>query len=45
MNVPLLRSAREKAHKQLVVDLLDIWIPASGAGLLKVNEGFLGIVG
>jgi peroxin-11B len=40
-----LRSARKKAHQQLVVDLLDVWIPASGAGLLNVNEGILGIVG
>jgi peroxin-11B len=44
-NSAVITAAREKAHKQLVVDLLDIWIPASGAGLLKVNEGFLGIVG
>jgi len=44
-NFATITATRKSAHRQLVVDLLDIWIPASGAGLLYVNEGFLGIVG
>ena len=38
-------SARDKTRKQLVIDLLDVWIPATGAELLNINEGTLGILG
>ena len=38
-------SARDNNRKQLVIDLLDLWMPATGAELLKVNEGTLGILG
>jgi peroxin-11B len=38
-------SARKSNQQQIVLDLLDIWIPATGAGLLHMNEGILGIVG
>jgi peroxin-11B len=38
-------SARDNNRKQLVIDLLDVWIPATGAELLNVNEGTLGILG
>lgn len=31
--------------QQLLVDWLDIWIPATGAGLVNLNEGILGILG
>jgi len=44
-NLTSLTAARKTVHRQLVVDLLDIWIPASGSGLLGVNEGILGVVG
>jgi len=27
------------------MDLLDVWIPATGAQLLNINEGTLGILG
>ncbi|KAF9474478.1 peroxisomal biogenesis factor 11 [Pholiota conissans] len=37
--------ARKNNHQQLVIDLLDVWIPATGAGLLAINEGTLGILG
>lgn len=37
--------ARRSTRDQLVIDLLDVWIPATGAGLLDVNEGTLGILG
>lgn len=32
-------------RQQLLLDWLDIWIPATGAGLVNVNEGALGILG
>lgn len=38
-------SSRDNNRKQLVIDLLDVWIPATGAGLLNINEGTLGILG
>lgn len=38
-------SARDNNRKQLVIDLLDVWIPATGAELLNINEGTLGILG
>lgn len=38
-------SARDNNQKQLVIDLLDVWIPATGAGLLDINEGALGMLG
>ena len=38
-------SSRDKNRKQLMIDLLDIWIPATGAELLNINEGTLGILG
>jgi len=40
-----LRASRAAAEQQLVVDWLDIWIPATGARLVDVNEGALGIFG
>jgi peroxin-11B len=36
---------RRSTRDQLVIDLLDVWIPATGAGLLDVNEGTLGSLG
>jgi peroxin-11B len=38
-------SARVNNRKQLVIDLLDVWIPATGAELLNINEGTLGVLG
>ena len=38
-------SAHDNNQKQLVIDLLDVWIPATGAELLNINEGTLGILG
>ncbi|PPQ70969.1 hypothetical protein CVT26_014235 [Gymnopilus dilepis] len=40
-----LDNARKSNRRQLVIDLLDVWIPATGAELLSVNEGTLGILG
>jgi len=38
-------SARAATQQQFVIDALDVWIPATGAELVKVNEGMLGILG
>ncbi|KJA29255.1 hypothetical protein HYPSUDRAFT_32656 [Hypholoma sublateritium FD-334 SS-4] len=38
-------TARKNNRQQLVIDLLDVWIPATGAELLNVNEGTLGLLG
>ncbi|KAK2461818.1 hypothetical protein APHAL10511_006281 [Amanita phalloides] len=40
-----LKASRATTRRQLLVDWLDIWIPATGAGLVNVNEGTLGIFG
>ena len=37
--------SRAAAKQQLMIDWLDIWIPAAGARLVDVNEGTLGIIG
>ena len=34
-------SACENNQRQLVINLLDVWIPATGAELLNVNEGII----
>jgi len=41
----VIKTARDNNRKQLVIDLLDVWIPATGAELLNINEGTLGILG
>ena len=38
-------SARVATQKQFIIDALDAWIPASGAEIVSVNEGTLGILG
>lgn len=38
-------SAREATRYQFIIDLLDIWIPASNIGLVNFNDGILGIFG
>jgi len=40
-----LRTAQANNRRQLIIDMLDVWIPATGAGILGVNEGALGILG
>ncbi|KAF8740594.1 hypothetical protein AX14_007976 [Amanita brunnescens Koide BX004] len=40
-----IKMSRAATSQQLLVDWLDIWIPATGAGLVNVNEGVLGILG
>ena len=38
-------SARVATQKQFIIDALDAWIPATGAEIVSVNEGTLGILG
>jgi len=36
---------RASVRHQFVMDILDVWIPASGLGLVSFNDGVLGIFG
>ncbi|KAH7931124.1 peroxisomal biogenesis factor [Leucogyrophana mollusca] len=36
---------RADARYQLIIDILDIWIPASNLGLVNVNDGVVGLAG
>ena len=38
-------SARAATLHQFTIDVFDLWIPASGLGLVNVNDGVLGIFG
>jgi peroxin-11B len=40
-----LMAAQAGLHYQFVIDLLDVWLPAAGLGLVNFNEGVLGICG
>ncbi|KAK1228369.1 Peroxisomal membrane protein PMP27 [Marasmius sp. AFHP31] len=40
-----LSAARAQTRRQLTIDMLDFWIPATNIGLTNVNEGALGIFG
>ncbi|PFH54594.1 hypothetical protein AMATHDRAFT_44433 [Amanita thiersii Skay4041] len=40
-----LQVSRAATRRQLTIDLLDLWIPATGAELVNINEGVLGIFG
>lgn len=37
--------ARNQARHQLLIDMLDVWIPAANIGLVNLNDGVLGIFG
>ncbi|EAU92839.1 peroxisomal biogenesis factor [Coprinopsis cinerea okayama7 len=39
------QTARLATRQQLTIDLLDVWIPATGSELVSVNEGTLGLLG
>ncbi|KAG6885443.1 hypothetical protein C0993_001523 [Termitomyces sp. T159_Od127] len=39
------KAAQSKARRQFITDALDVWLPATGAGLTNINEGTLGIIG
>ena len=40
-----LQTAREEVRYQFIIDLLDVWIPATNIGLVNLNDGILGIFG
>ncbi|KAI0757149.1 peroxisomal biogenesis factor 11 [Daedaleopsis nitida] len=40
-----LQVAREAVRYQFIIDLLDVWIPATNVGLVNLNDGVLGIFG
>ncbi|KAF9456539.1 peroxisomal biogenesis factor 11 [Collybia nuda] len=39
------QTSKAVTRQQLIVDVLDIWIPATGADVVTVNEGTLGVFG
>ncbi|KIK71160.1 hypothetical protein GYMLUDRAFT_33295 [Collybiopsis luxurians FD-317 M1] len=38
-------ATRDATRHQLIIDLLDVWIPATALGISNMNEGVLGIFG
>ncbi|KAL7285646.1 hypothetical protein ACG7TL_000751 [Trametes sanguinea] len=40
-----LQLAREAVRYQFIIDLLDVWIPATNIGLVNFNDGVLGLSG
>ncbi|KAG6846027.1 hypothetical protein H0H87_011075 [Tephrocybe sp. NHM501043] len=39
------KRARFATRQQFIIDILDVWLPATGAGLVNLSEGTLGIFG
>ncbi|KAF7789908.1 hypothetical protein EIP86_000856 [Pleurotus ostreatoroseus] len=37
--------ARDATRQQFIIDLLDVWIPATNLGLVNLNDGIVGIFG
>ena len=44
MYLPVHRT-RDATRQQLIIDLFDMWIPATNLGYTSLNDGFLGIFG
>lgn len=40
-----IKNARLATRKQFTIDILDVWIPAAGADLVRVSDGTLGLLG
>ncbi|OJT11362.1 Peroxisomal membrane protein PMP30B [Trametes pubescens] len=40
-----LQLTRESVRYQFVIDILDVWIPATAIGLVNLNDGVLGVFG
>ncbi|KZT06820.1 peroxisomal biogenesis factor 11 [Laetiporus sulphureus 93-53] len=40
-----IQKAREVTRHQFIIDLFDVWIPATNIGLVNLNDGVLGIFG
>jgi len=45
MRLGTIESARIATQRQFMIDVLDVWLPATGAELVNVNEGVLSIIG
>ncbi|KAG5648095.1 hypothetical protein DXG03_007130 [Asterophora parasitica] len=41
----VVKAAQVAARRQFTIDILDVWLPATGAGITNLNEGTLGIFG
>jgi peroxin-11B len=41
----VLHAIRAATRQQFIIDILDVWLPASTLGLVKINDGVLGIFG
>jgi peroxin-11B len=41
----MFHSARAATRQQFIIDVLDVWLPASNLGLVNLNDGILGTVG
>lgn len=40
-----LQLTRESVRYQFVIDILDVWIPATAIGFVNLNDGVLGVFG
>jgi len=40
-----LRTTRAATRHQFIIDVLDVWLPASNLGLVSLNDGILGVFG
>ena len=38
-------SMQAATRQQLIIDILDVWLPAANLGLVNLNDGTLGIFG
>jgi len=41
----VLHAIRAATRQQFIIDILDVWLPASTLGLVKINDGVLGMFG
>lgn len=41
----VLGSERSTTQYQLIIDLLDVWLPATALGIVNVNDGIAGTLG
>ncbi|KAG5654786.1 hypothetical protein H0H81_003794 [Sphagnurus paluster] len=40
-----IKSAQAATRRQFTIDILDVWLPATGSGIVNLSEGTLGIFG
>jgi peroxin-11B len=41
----MLHSTRAATRHQFMIDIFDVWLPASNLGLVNINDGVLGVFG